>query len=347
MTSPKRVFVLGAGFTKAYLPKAPVITDDYDSNGMLTRKFEKFPYAKRLLELERCREGENINLERLMSRLDAGMPYDEAKAGRPELEHLLYELKKAFLDKFLGLKIDPDSSTALIRFAAFCISTRAHCITFNYDDLFDWALLHTDEFHPGKTLPWVCRTGYGFTCEPSESVRPMDSRITGPDPVYLLKLHGSFNWRIRAGHHPPYVPESIVHHGTWYGHKAPWIAEVQPQGFLERLPFIVPPVMTKDAILKEPVLRTVWTRAYEVLELADEIVFLGYSLPTTDLAARFLFGEAIRLDALVTVVMRSRDPEKQKRTRESYEEILGKKRLNVAESKAREWIDALMGTWQP
>jgi hypothetical protein len=31
MTShPRKVFVLGAGFTKAFLPQAPLLTDDYE-----------------------------------------------------------------------------------------------------------------------------------------------------------------------------------------------------------------------------------------------------------------------------------------------------------------------------
>lgn len=43
------VFVLGAGFTKAFLPKAPLMEDDYDADGALSEKFAKSPHAARLL----------------------------------------------------------------------------------------------------------------------------------------------------------------------------------------------------------------------------------------------------------------------------------------------------------
>lgn len=348
MTGPKRVFVLGAGFTKAYLPASPLLTDDYDGNGRLSKKFVEFPYALRLLTLEKSREDGKINLERLMTRLDAGMPYDSERTRRPELEHLLDEVKQAFLDKFLGLKIEPGCGQELVRFAAFCLGTRTHFISFNYDDLFDWALTRAGDVYPGKGYLWVRRTGYGFDCDVSEPCRSLDNRLSGPDYSYLLKLHGSFNWRIRAGHRPPYVPESIVHHETWY-EKETWTAEVQSWPSLEHQPFIVPPVMTKSAIMQEPVLRAVWTRAYEVLEKAQEVVFVGYSLPTTDLASRFLFAEAIPPSATVTVVVKPRDAAEQQRIATAYNELLGEKRprFEFGEAGARAWISTLLGDWKP
>src|SRR5262249_5027251 len=47
----KRVFVLGAGFTKAFLPDAPLLTDFYDQP-VLTKKYEQFSYASRVLNQE-------------------------------------------------------------------------------------------------------------------------------------------------------------------------------------------------------------------------------------------------------------------------------------------------------
>ena len=57
---------------------------------------------------------------------------------------------------------------------------------------------------------------------------------------------------------------------------------------------MVPPVLSKSGLLAEPVLRLVWTLAFETLTTAKKVTFIGYSFPSTDLAARTLFPEALR-----------------------------------------------------
>src|SRR5712692_9146095 len=97
---PGTVFVLGAGFTKAFLREAPLLIDDYGAEA-LKAKFGAFRDAVALLELElelTLKEKYPagwINLERLMTRLAGGMPYDfvaEPKqpiAANHELDYLL------------------------------------------------------------------------------------------------------------------------------------------------------------------------------------------------------------------------------------------------------------------
>ena len=58
----------------------------------------------------------------------------------------------------------------------------------------------------------------------------------------------------------------------------------------------------KSALVEQPILRLIWTRAYEELEKAEKVVFMGYSFPETDMAARFLFSEAIQKGCLIEVV---------------------------------------------
>ena len=48
--SAKSVFVLGAGFTKAFLPDAPLLVDDYNGD-LLLQKFEHFKHAHSILKL--------------------------------------------------------------------------------------------------------------------------------------------------------------------------------------------------------------------------------------------------------------------------------------------------------
>ena len=74
-TPNKTVFVLGAGFTKAFLPDAPLLVDNYNLRSLLP-KYKHFDLARRIigLELEESRIGK-VNIERLLTRLD-GLPYD-------------------------------------------------------------------------------------------------------------------------------------------------------------------------------------------------------------------------------------------------------------------------------
>ena len=75
--SVARDFVTGAGFTQAFLPDSPLMVDDFGAE-RLAAKVKGLPMASRLLDWERSRHREGfINVERLMTRLDSLMPYDE------------------------------------------------------------------------------------------------------------------------------------------------------------------------------------------------------------------------------------------------------------------------------
>src|SRR5262249_47981773 len=62
---------------------------------------------------------------------------------------------------------------------------------------------------------------------------------------------------------------------------------------LEPSPLIVPPVLLKSSLTHQPVLQAVWTLAEDRLISADRVIFVGYSLPVTDIAARSLFSETM------------------------------------------------------
>jgi hypothetical protein len=71
------VFVLGAGFARAFLQDAPLLVDHWYGNE-LRKKFANFPDALAMLdaELNDSHHPEQINIERLMTRLAGGMSYD-------------------------------------------------------------------------------------------------------------------------------------------------------------------------------------------------------------------------------------------------------------------------------
>ena len=171
--------------------------------------------------------------------------------------------------------------------------------------------------------------------------------------MLLLKLHGSVNWRIRRGAASPYKVDDIIHDESWLQPPLPESLVGRDKNLIdlhmEPVPFIIPPVLMKSALTKEPILQVVWSKAYEILNRAEQAVFIGYSLPITDIAAGFLFGEALQhLDSSqIMVVIRAESEEKQKKTKEAYRTIFP----NIQDDQfdfrdALEWVQELLHNGQ-
>jgi hypothetical protein len=106
----------------------------------------------------------------------------------------------------------------------------------------------------------------------------------------LFKLHGSVNWYTK----PNFGNYYYVPH---YEDKGSYKTELKD---LQRL--IVPPVANKSNLYEDSLFGAIWKGAYEKLKEADEVYFLGYSLPETDLQAKYLFQTGIKKDAKIFVV---------------------------------------------
>ena len=335
--SRNHVIVTGAGFTRALVTGAPLLVDDF-SNDVLEDKVRELPYASRLLDWERSLHPQgHIDVERLMTRLDALMPYDYAEsAGNAANEYglLLSELKRAFLDRLHEAREGEIYREELERFARYCKANGFDCITFNYDDFLDEALERTGSWNPY----W----GYGFFCPSSLDTIASSEGLETHSVLRLLKLHGSINWRPKLGYASPVAIDSITHHHDWGG-----ISLRYPKvgGHLEPEPVMVPPVLSKSSLVEQPVLRLVWSHAFASLETAHEVTFIGYSFPATDMAARTLFSEALkdlpRDD--ITVVNLSREESEAEFTRGRYRSVLG----DIPDEQFRfegalEWIRGLL-----
>lgn len=169
----KTLFILGAGFTKAFIKEAFLSLD----RGHVTRKIrEKYskkthPYAHSILNNEITPNG--VDIERLMTRLHTLMPHDFEMKCIQELEHLYHDIKDVFIDRLQKLKdATPKLPSELNYFARWCIENKADCISFNYDDFLDDALYShnpKDDFHAALSsdLFWHPNSGYGFFCRPA------------------------------------------------------------------------------------------------------------------------------------------------------------------------------------
>jgi hypothetical protein len=325
--SDRLVFVLGAGFTRAFVPRAPLLVDDYEIP-RLRERFASFSHAAAILDdaLAEYPDG-RVNLERLMTRL-SGMPYDAVDARR-ELALVETALRKSLVERLTEAKKDKVDWEKLKAFARLVRKDKASIVTFNYDDVLDevlWKDTQTPiENQPPDPHAWHPDGGYGFYCRPS-SVCVADS------PMYMnethslvLKLHGSINWRSRLGEGTSRGPAGILHHEDWY--KMP-VRFHQPdynriESHLELDPFIVPPVLVKAELTTHPVLNVVWTLAHERLRAAETVVFIGYSLPETDLASRTLFRETLRHQAGrdMRIVDFARCDDDNKRVKDAYQSL--------------------------
>ncbi len=332
MTDNKKVFVLGAGFTKAFLPYAPLMVDKYEI-GSIIEKFKKFPYALRILELAKTQyEDGRIDIEQLMTRLAGSMPYDFDRGAHKENELLLLYVKNILLEKIEKAQKGTFHKSILAQLASRCVNEKIDCVTFNYDDVFDEALCKADHRYKEPDNPnkpfWHPDTGYGFYCRPSYTLTGYVHIEPGDTTMLLLKLHGSINWRVGIGHMKPYNIESLVHHERWSSYpENTWSSDNHFNLISKHLQadsFIVPPALIKSDLTEQPILRLTWFLAYKTLSEAVEIIFIGYSLPLTDLAAKFLFAEAIQPDAKITVVNKAETDEEKEKLKADYRKVFPK-----------------------
>ena len=326
----KTVFVLGAGFTKAFVPNAPLLEDDYDGKKIL-EDIKNFKHANKILENElKLPPEDKINLERLMTRLHSQMPYDDEHGALDEFNILLRELQNKFEHKLDKAKAAKFYSNDIATFAELCVEEEIICITFNYDDVLDKALWEVKEVigtPNNKKKYWHPDGGYGFYCQPSNACIENISHGMDETSMYLLKLHGSINWKIRKGSIQPYSLNALVHHQKWL----PLITysgipindkqRIDIERHLKKISIIVPPLLTKEVLVNEPVLRLIWSLAFDALKNAEQVVFVGYSLPITDIASGFLFSEAIPKSCEIKVVNIASKEDEKSSIREAYKKI--------------------------
>ncbi|HAF94808.1 MAG: hypothetical protein A2X34_02500 [Elusimicrobia bacterium GWC2_51_8] len=100
----------------------------------------------------------------------------------------------------------------------------------------------------------------------------------------LIKLHGSVNWTLKDGKVSTLGIGEIAKTNTDYA--------------------IVPPTLYKNPMA----LGQLWKEARQLIRVADEIFFIGYSMPQLDIPARYIFRRGIRMkehasgDVNITVV---------------------------------------------
>jgi len=113
------------------------------------------------------------------------------------------------------------------------------------------------------------------------------------ESILLLKLHGSLSWL--------YCPtcNTIIATPKEKGLKYIYDPQIKDDNILkkcvlcdsERKPVIIPPTWQKEYI--NPNLIEIWLKAERELQKADEIFFIGYSLPESDVNVRYLLKKGL------------------------------------------------------
>lgn len=344
------VFVLGAGFTKAFDEDAPLLNLDIGLS-KLKEKYpeESFEKISGFLKSIKQDNNGNVDAESLISRLYAGSPFDNLVFNPGERELILHEIQNTFINKIKEIKkldeIAEQEKALLEKFASACLHTpETNIITFNYDELLDEALFSvrpTYSIGDNQGLPYWHPDGcYGFFCKPAYDLIANDTVSKDPSTnTQLLKLHGSINWRLKIGHKRPCNLDSIVHFEKWplkklhtesntYNYnqaqkRRERYSEIEEQ--LEAGSFIIPPALDKSSLNQEPVLQLLWNQAFKKLNTARTIVFIGYSMPKTDLSTTFLLRESLlgrKEKPEVIVASSNKTKEKKKELESAYENVL-------------------------
>lgn len=338
---PKRAFVLGAGFSKAanFPLQAEIIslvTDSVSIGGAEILAEPDPPAAQflgqreQLVEfLDRTFPAREQRLEDVFTLLDQAIVEHSTFAGYGVTQ--LITIRDTWIRAILfclhkcSEQHLADPASIYLRFATWLIRQRIKggingdtvaVLSLNWD-----SLLEDSFFHVIRQLNALGRIDvdycvYTTPLNPDPAVCPHvpspKQRASGIYNMKVLKLHGSSTWLRCANSGLVYTGLGMMDPAsTLYVMPRPSPFMVSyPSAFATDIPlepYIITPTYSK--VFDLPHIKTTWHNAFVELREADEIVFVGYSLPDADYHFRALLLRAIRPAAKVRVVLgESSDP---------------------------------------
>ncbi len=274
----RRVFVLGAGFSKSFSSSVPTIQDLnnalFDTHAGHHDKYRQLrAFARRYYEMSNHRE-ELRNLENLSTVIFAKVIFKNPEE-ELEFQLLRYQLLRFIYDNTRVIQIDQASDDVLVRFVRFCGKSlddqnkeESVIITFNYDLILEQAYRKA---YASKSYPIF----YGIDLNYYDARRK--AQIDTPRLLEIIKLHGSFNWFRVKGSSSNDI--SSVYE----------VDEAEPGIHENDVPVFIPMAHNKELFLNGPLYSTLWAKAMRFLDKAEELVFIGYGFPQTDINNLVLF----------------------------------------------------------
>lgn len=298
-----RVFILGAGFSKAIHSDMPLLGDLSIGvkSALASKGIDIGPDLAALDDAERWLTllGEPAPWLRLSSQMRNTALFIDVSAA-------IHEVVMAMQTR-ASLASPPPWLSPLVR---HWHDTKSTVITFNYDCLVELACEEAKSSATDRIL------GSGLYGIPITPAALRTSSILGGDKretFRLLKLHGSLNWWYSG---PDAGQSDAIYELVWTGKFGTGITSIweDEDGLVtDKLPMLIPPAATKGPFYRNKLLAALWVQAAEALNNADELVLMGYSAPVTDLAVTSLLATQFKGSAIIPV---NRDVEIIQRARE-------------------------------
>jgi len=294
--SSDTVFILGSGFSRAFSDAMPTVAELTDRLRDISL-FHESPY-----------DGLLDNPELLLSYLDLAQPWkapEEILRDRAvfvEAQNALAEtIEDSEAQAFESLV--PEWAASLVRYLC---RRRATVITLNYDTVIERCVALLKDGQEKGTWPREFDL-YGLPLSP---LRSRSAGTLGRAPIksfQLVKLHGSINWFYSGvdgfpGEHIYYrnVTSDSPRSDDW-GRGTPSSDAQIRQLEMDKIPLIIPPVAEKSRFYSNRTVQAVWALAREALADAQQVILIGYSLPSTDLTMT-LFLRSVACPASVIIV---------------------------------------------
>lgn len=230
---------------------------------------------------------------------DYKLPGKPAKNVYREMRTSFLQLLAALLDEAIGHDRICSYHDGLVK----SLSARDTILSFNYDWLIDLTLKRQARGRWNPTLGYGVRVyklkgGKFWAC-----TAPDGAADYPQDSITLLKMHGSMNW----------FPVQLGKKSVRLRLRERWWHQYGQLKFE-----IAPPEWNKP--IRSGVYKEVWRHARKALRESRTLVFIGYSLPETDLPARALFmvdaGVKKTAPNLRLLVVANPDPQARHRIRQ-------------------------------
>lgn len=333
---PKRVFVLGAGFSKAanfplQAELLSLVTDSVFIGGADILSDPDPPTAEFLAHrqqllafLDRTFRGGEQRLEDVFTLLDQAIAEHSTFGGYGVMELITIRDQWVRAILFCLHKCSEqhlaEPASIYVRFATWLIRQRVKAgiggdpvsiLSLNWDSLVEDSLFHVIRDLDALGRIDVDYCVYTTPLDENPQICPHTpspkQRASGIYNVKLLKLHGSATW-LRC------TNSGLVYTGLGMTTPASTLYVVpRPSPFMAAHPnqvggpgvplepYIITPTYSK--VFDLPHIKTTWHNAFVELREASEVVFIGYSLPDADYHFRALLLRAIRPSARVRVVL--------------------------------------------
>lgn len=271
----KKVYILGSGFSKSVSSKMPILSELSDSLMQLD-DISSFPELTGFIKNVASLAGQNKDLtsiEKLSSIiLSKGLFYNAGE--KVYFSILKHQLLRWIFEQIEvdAPQVDSEKREGLVRFFKKCSSDTdpSLVISFNYDLLIERLLLNSDV--SGWQTDYLVRLNQYVDS-------PLIKSGQAPKLDYL-KLHGSFNWFVAPGANRTDLSNVYL------------VEENTPSKDLihyRDIPVYIPMAYVKKEFFEGSLYNILWNMARRYLDQAEEVVFIGYGFPPTDIDNLFFF----------------------------------------------------------